>query len=52
MSSVIDAGHYETERPALQTIVRYIKNACVGEKEEIQVMTSSTMRNFVQYSLT
>ena len=49
--TLIDAGHYETERPALRGVTEYLKNMCVAERQKIHVFTSSTTSNFVKYSI-
>ena len=48
--TLIDAGHFETERPALRYVVRYLAKECAARKQQITITASSTSSNFVQYS--
>ncbi|HTK81953.1 MAG TPA: Nif3-like dinuclear metal center hexameric protein [Bacteroidota bacterium] len=49
--TLVDAGHFETERPALRHVVRYLAKECAARKQQITITASSTSSNFVQYSI-
>jgi dinuclear metal center YbgI/SA1388 family protein len=48
--ALIDAGHYETEHPAIEEIVGYLKHEFALKKQRIYVTASTRISNFVQYS--
>lgn len=47
--ALIDAGHYETERPVIPRIVEYLKTQLGRRRERVKVFPSSRMKNSVQY---
>lgn len=47
--ALIDAGHYETELPVVQTIARRLKQALRARGTSFPVRTSRTSKNPVQY---
>ena len=48
--ALIDAGHYETERPAVQRVVQFLHSHNTLKKQNIQIFPSTINSNFVQYS--
>lgn len=48
--AIIDAGHFETESPAIPTIVRYLRDQPAVKAERVQVLPSSINTNYVRYS--
>jgi len=47
--ALIDAGHYETEQPAVQHVVDFLNSDTTIRKNRVQVRSSSINCNFVQY---
>jgi len=49
--ALVDAGHYETERPVVDVIVGRLNEACAGSGETIAVRASSVTTNPVTLSV-
>ncbi len=49
--ALIDAGHFETEAPAIQTIVATLRQHPLLKKDRVTVTASRAMKNPVQYFL-
>ena len=48
--AIIDAGHFETERPILSPLVEYLRKQFAQRKEKVRVSVPSRMSNPVQYN--
>jgi dinuclear metal center YbgI/SA1388 family protein len=49
--ALIDAGHFETEAPAIQTIVTKLRHHPTLKKDRVTITASRAMKNPVQYFL-
>ncbi len=47
--ALIDAGHYETELPAVAAVARYLRQNDKVRKEHIRIVVSRASKNSVQY---
>jgi hypothetical protein len=47
--ALIDAGHFETERPVVPVIVEYLRQQCGRPPAGVRVAASTSMKNIVQY---
>ena len=48
--ALIDAGHFETEQPILPSIVERLKAHPMVRKNKVQVLPSTSSRNFIRYT--
>ena len=48
---LVDAGHFETEQPAVRTIVKFLNNAFRQHREYVEVFASTSSKNVFQYSI-
>ncbi len=46
---LVDAGHYETELPIVESISTYLQNKFAALKENIQVKTTTEFKKHIQY---
>jgi dinuclear metal center YbgI/SA1388 family protein len=46
---LVDAGHYETESPIVESISKYLQNKFAALRENIQVKITTESKNYVQY---
>jgi dinuclear metal center YbgI/SA1388 family protein len=49
--ALVDAGHFETEQPAIEIIVNHLRAVLRERRERCEVFAASRPRNVVQYSL-